>query len=145
MTNILKISTASVIGVHAALFLAKGTRRPLTTKAIAEGLKFSAPHLSKVLQHLAMAGIVRATRGPGGGYMLIRPPSEIRLRDIVEAIEGPIQLNICLFTTPRCGNDRCMLGDLLESINNQVLQHFEKRLSRICAPSPVSGRAAPLS
>jgi Rrf2 family protein len=133
MANILKISTASVIGLHVTLFLAKSPGQSIATKAVAEGLKVSASHLSKVLQRLAKAGIVRATRGPGGGHILSRPLSEIRLRDILEAIEGPIKLSNCLRISPSCGDNGCMLGDLLESINSQVLQHFEKRLSEICA------------
>jgi Rrf2 family protein len=133
MVNILRITEGSVIGLHVTLFLAKGPGQPITTEVAAEGLKVSAAHLSKVLQRLGKAGILRAIRGPKGGYILRRPLSEIRLRDILEAMEGPIKLSNCLRTSPRCGNDGCMLGDLLESVNSQVLLHFEKKLSEICA------------
>ena len=133
MVNILKITEGSVIALHATLLLAKGPGKPVTTEAAAEELKVSAAHLSKILQHLGRAGILRSLRGPNGGYILNRPLSEIRLRDVLEAVEGPIKLGTCLITNPICGNDGCMLGDLLKSINSQVLQHFEKRLSEICA------------
>jgi Rrf2 family protein len=132
MINILRITEGSVIGLHATLLLAKGLGQPITTEAAAEELKVSAAHLSKVLQHLGKAGILRSVRGPRGGYILNRPLSEIRLRDILEAVEGPIKLSSCLRTSPSCGNDGCMLGNLLESVNSQVLQHFDKRLSEIC-------------
>ena len=131
MVNILKITEGSVIGLHVTLLLAKGPGKPITTEAAAEGLKVSAAHLSKILQRLCKAGILRAVRGPKGGYILNRPLAEIRLRDILEAVEGPIKLSNCLLTSPRCGDDGCMLGDLMESIHNQVLRHFEKRLSEI--------------
>jgi Rrf2 family protein len=132
MANILKISTASVMSLHVTLFLAKSSGQPFAAKTLAEEFKFSTAHLSHVLQRLAKAGSVHAARGPGGGYVLGRPLSEIRLRDILEAIEGPIKLSNCLRTSPSCGDNGCMLGDLLESLNNQMLQHFEKRLSEIC-------------
>jgi Rrf2 family protein len=129
MVRILNISEGSTIGLHAALLLSKGTGEPVTTAEAAEEMKVSAAHLSKVFQRLAKAGIVNAVRGPKGGYLLGRPLSEIRLLDVLEAIEGPMKLNKCLLSSPRCGNDGCMLGGLLETINTQVLQHFEKKLS----------------
>jgi len=131
MVRILNISEGSTIAMHAALLLSKGPGKPVTTNDAAESLKVSAAHLSKVFQRLAKAGIVHAVRGPKGGYLLGRPLSEIRLLDVLEAVEGPMKLNRCLMTSPRCGDDGCMLGGLLEDINRQVLQHFEKRLSEI--------------
>ena len=131
MVRILNISEGSTIAMHAALLLSKGPGKPITTNDAAETLKVSAAHLSKVFQRLAKAGIVHAVRGPKGGYLLGRPLSEIRLLDILEAVEGPMKLSRCLMRAPRCGNDGCMLGGLLENINAQVLQHFEKRLSEV--------------
>ena len=128
MVKILNISEGSTIALHAALLLSKGNGEPITTSEAAETMKVSAAHLSKVLQRLAKAGIVHAVRGPKGGYLLGRPLSEIRLLDVLEAVEGPLKLNRCLLAVPRCGNDGCMLGNLLDTINTQVLQHFEKRL-----------------
>jgi Rrf2 family protein len=133
MTNILKIAECSIIGLHAALLLAKGSGKPVTTEAAAKKLGVSASHLSKVFQRLGKVGIVRAVRGPKGGYILNRPLAEIRLRDILEAVEGPILLRSCLMDSPNCGSDGCMLGGLLESISAQVLKSFERRLSDICA------------
>jgi len=131
MVRILNISEGSIIALHAALLLSKGTDEPTTTSEAAEQMKVSAAHLSKVFQRLAKAGIVRAVRGPRGGYLLGQPLSEIRLLDVLEAVEGPMKLNPCLLNAPRCGDDGCMLGGLLGTINNQVLQHFEKRLSEL--------------
>ena len=42
-----------------------------------------------------------------------------------------MKLSRCLMNSPRCGDDGCMLGGLLENINKQVLQHFEKKLSEV--------------
>ena len=129
MVKILNISEGSTIGLHAALLLSKGTGEPTTTAEAAKALKVSAAHLSKVFQRLAKAGIVTAVRGPKGGYLLGRPLSEIRLLDVLEAIEGTMRLSDCLLHTPRCGTDKCMLGGLLGTINKQVLEQFQKKLS----------------
>jgi len=44
-------------------------------------------------------------------------------------MEGPLRLENCLYGTPVCGRDSCALGDLLPSINRQVLASLERRLS----------------
>lgn len=131
MVGILNISEGSTIGLHAAVHLSKGSGEPITTKEAAESMKVSAAHLSKILQRLARAGIVKAVRGPKGGYLLSRPLNDIRLLDVFEAIEGPLKLSRCLLSQPRCGIDGCMLGDMLGQINKQVVQHFERKLSEL--------------
>ncbi|HAM35029.1 MAG TPA: Rrf2 family transcriptional regulator [Elusimicrobia bacterium] len=131
MSGILNISEGSVIALHAALLLAKDPGQAITTNEAARTLDVSAAHLSKVFQRLAKSGIVKAVRGPKGGYRLGKGLSEIRLRDIFEAIEGPMQLSRCLLSQPRCGLRSCILGSLLESINEQVARQFEKRLSQL--------------
>jgi len=120
-----------VIGLHAAVHLSKGNGEPITTKEAAEAMKVSAAHLSKIFQRLAKFGIVKAVRGPKGGFLLSRPLSDIRLLDVFEAIEGPMKLSRCLLPQPRCGVDGCMLGDMMAAINKQVVKHFEKRLSEL--------------
>ncbi|MBI5240913.1 MAG: Rrf2 family transcriptional regulator [Elusimicrobia bacterium] len=131
MVGILNISEGSTIGLHAAVHLAKSPDEPVTTKEAAEAMKVSAAHLSKIMQRLARAGILRAVRGPRGGYLLSRPLNEIRLLDVFEAIEGPLKLSRCLLSQPRCGIDGCMLGDMMGEINRQVVKHFEKKLSEL--------------
>ncbi len=58
--------------------------------------------LSKIFQNLARAGIVSSTRGTGGGFTLIKDPTDITLLDVVEAIEGQISLNVCLTNGQSC-------------------------------------------
>ncbi|MDD5655627.1 MAG: Rrf2 family transcriptional regulator [Elusimicrobia bacterium] len=127
----MNISDGSTIAMHATLLLSKHKDEPITTAEAAETLKVSAAHLSKVFQRLAKAGIVRAVRGPKGGYLINRPLSEVKLRDVFEAIEGPMKLKPCLLKEPHCGIEGCMLGSLLNNINQQVVQQFDKRLSEL--------------
>ena len=131
MVGILNISEGSSIGLHAAVHLARNPGEPVTTKEAAQAMKVSAAHLSKILQRLARAGIIRAVRGPKGGYLLSRPLAEVTLRDIFEAIEGPLKLRDCLMSRPCCGQSGCMLGDMLWEINRQVVKHFDKPLSEL--------------
>lgn len=74
---------------HSAATLAAETGVPLAT----------AQKLVKALVH---AGLLRSSRGAGGGVMLARPAAAISLADIVEAIEGPIAMTACA-KGPACG------------------------------------------
>lgn len=132
MAGILNITQASIIAMHAALLLAEGPGKPVTNEAAAKALRVSGCHLAKLLQRLAKAGIVRSLCGPKGGYILNRPLAEIRLRDILEAVEGPLKLQRRMPSKPRV-NDGQVLEDFLDSVHNQVIEHLERNLSEICA------------
>jgi len=58
---------------------------------IAERTGLPQPYLEQILLALKGAGLVKSKRGVGGGYVLARPPTEIRLAEIVSAVDGPIQ------------------------------------------------------
>ena len=60
--------------------------------------------LSKIFQNLAKSGMVNSFRGTGGGFTLLKDPREITLLDVLEAIEGPISLNVCLTNGQPCDN-----------------------------------------
>jgi Rrf2 family protein len=59
-------------------------------------------YLEKVIRDLMKRGLVRARRGPGGGYQLARPPETVSFRDVIEAVEGPITLNVCVDGSSMC-------------------------------------------
>ena len=64
--------------------------KPISVRDIAERTALPQPYLEQILLALKGAGIVRSKRGVGGGYMLTREPLEIRLSDVVSAVDGPI-------------------------------------------------------
>jgi Rrf2 family protein len=130
MDNVLRISEASSLAMHAAALLAEEPDRSLSTREIAENLKASEAHLSKVLQRLTRAGIVKPIRGPKGGYMLGKAAEDITLLDIYEEIEGPIPRTYCLMKEPVCRGKDCILGGLLKSVNKEVRDYLSRtRLS----------------
>ncbi len=119
MANMLRISDAASLALHAAVMLAANPGKEVSTRRIASQLHASEAHLSKVLQRLAKAGLVTSMRGPKGGFMLQRQGDEVRLLDVYEAIEGPLVPNKCLLGTPIC-DGQCIFGDLLETVDRQV-------------------------
>jgi len=66
--------------------------------SLAAETRIPLPTAQKLVSKLSAAGLFESTRGSGGGVRLARPPAAISLADIVEAVEGPIQLTTCLDT-----------------------------------------------
>jgi Rrf2 family protein len=67
-----------------------GHGAPVQIRVIGERQGIPPRYLEQIFQRLRRARIVLSKRGPGGGYTLARPPAEITLRDVVEAVEGPL-------------------------------------------------------
>jgi Rrf2 family transcriptional regulator, iron-sulfur cluster assembly transcription factor len=72
---------------------------------MASDIDVSQTLLAKVFQNLGKQGLVKSSRGMGGGFALGRPAEEISLLEIVEAVEGPIVLNRCLLRPGTCDRD----------------------------------------
>jgi Rrf2 family protein len=67
----------------------------VATATIAERQKIPLPFLAKIVSQLVVRGVLEATRGASGGVNLARPAETITMREIIEAIDGPITLNRC--------------------------------------------------
>lgn len=67
-----------------------GDGEPLQVRVIGQRQGIPARYLEQIFQRLRRAGLVLSKRGPGGGYTLARAPEEISLREIIEALEGPL-------------------------------------------------------
>jgi len=125
MASFLRMSEAVSLAMHAAAMLGAEPGRKLSNNEIARKLGASRAHLSKVLGRLGKAGFVRSAVGPGGGFSLARPSSRITLLDIYRAIEGAPKKDVCLFDKPGC-NGSCILGDLVERVNELVIERLAK-------------------
>ncbi len=84
-------------GVVILCQMAHGSKDAVFTAAcLAKQTQLPLPSVSKLLKVLTNKGILRAQRGAGGGYGLARPAAAISARDIVFALEGPIELTDCV-------------------------------------------------
>lgn len=96
-------SNASAMAIRATLFLAlQPAGRLCPVREIAERTGLPEPYLAKIIRQLSGAGLVRAFRGPGGGITLSRPPRAITLWDIVRAIEGSPETELCMLGLQGC-------------------------------------------
>jgi Rrf2 family protein len=98
-------SRACEYGVRALVEMARNEDTPLhLAQDLAQRLKIPAPFLAKTLQLLAKEGILHSTKGRKGGFSLARPAREIKLIEIVRAVDGLSLVNDCVLGMPSCGD-----------------------------------------
>ncbi len=123
MADLVSMSEATALGLHAAVFLAE-RQKPTPTPHIARALSASEAHVSKVLQRLVRAELLGSRRGPTGGYALAKPSTEVTLLDVYQALEGPMRQGGCLFTMANCSRQACILGSLVNDVRQNVFDRF---------------------
>ena len=101
---------------------------PTSVRDIAERTAIPQPYLEQILLALKGAGLVRSKRGVGGGYVLARPATEIRLNEILSAVDGPISLGD--FGEPHqdgaCDHEgQCVLLAVWKSAGEQMRKMME--------------------
>ena len=86
----MRISAKADYAVRAAVELASAGEDPVKGEKLAEAQGIPLQFLEHILLELKHARLVRARRGARGGYWLAKPPEEIRLADVIRAVEGPL-------------------------------------------------------
>jgi len=110
----MKLSTRGRYGVRALLDLAlhsgKGT---VLLKDIARRQGISLPYLEHVVTPLVAAGLVKSTRGARGGVLLLKPPAEIKLSEVVQVLEGSLAPVDCVNNPALCHRSTfCVTRDI---------------------------------
>jgi Rrf2 family protein len=97
MQHVLRISRKIDYGLRAMIYLASiATESVVPFREIARQMDVPEDFLAKILKTLVDQGLVQSTRGPHGGYALAKAPNEISFLEVIEAVEGPVALNVCL-------------------------------------------------
>lgn len=102
--------------------------------AAAEDLPES--YLAKIFQDLAKGGVIHSHRGASGGFSLARPAEQISLRQLVEAVEGPIYLQRCLAPWEHCDKQECCaLYPILAQAQAELLAQLDRTSLQALAAS----------
>lgn len=101
----MQITRQADYAVRAVLHLARSGDTRTATSVIAEQQKIPPSFLAKIISQLSIAGLLHTSRGARGGVTLARQAGEITLLEVIEAIDGPIQLNECVGDTSTCSFD----------------------------------------
>ncbi len=124
-----KISTRSRYGLRALIELAlQHGKGPLMMQTIAENQNISRKYLDAIFATLKTAGLIRSRRGVGGGHVLAKDPEEIRLGDVMRALEGPLSLVDCVQDPEVCeASHRCVtrgvwaeVGEAIENVLDNI-------------------------
>ncbi|MFO7907150.1 MAG: Rrf2 family transcriptional regulator [Pirellulaceae bacterium] len=131
----MKLSRTVAYAVRATLQLANNeSLAPVPCSRLAAEGKMPERFLLQILRNLVTHGILRSTRGVDGGYSLVRPPSEISLLEVIEAIEGPLNTGEPVDEELSVDFQNRLQEALQEVTNNSRRQLEAIKLSQLLAP-----------
>ena len=118
----MKISTKGRYGLRVMLELAlRDGSGPVIMREIADSQGISRKYLHSLLGSLKAAGLVRAIRGSGGGYLLAKPPSNIRASEVLLSLEGPFAPVDCVGDSSICDRvDICVTREIWQEIGEAI-------------------------
>jgi len=126
----MEISRQADYAIRAILDLSSIPAGELTqTREIAHRQEIPEKYLPTIVRTLARAGLLRTLRGSHGGISLSRSPQEITLRDVVEAIDGPILLNRCEIRPGECSvgeSGYCSLHEFWQSMVDDIRMKMDQ-------------------
>ncbi len=127
------------------LALARETgSRAMSARRIADRMAIPAAILPRIMADLARHGLVRAVAGRNGGYGLARPPSEISLLDVIEAIEGDSRRRACVLRGVPCGEGGlCDVHDAFAAAQDAMLERFAATSLASLLADPMAAREPP--
>ncbi len=99
----------------------------ISASTIAESQTIPSQFLLKILRKLRKQGLVKSFMGVQGGYMLNRDAEDINLKDVIEAIDGPIYLNRCLLNPNQCNRYpiNCAVHHELQIIQDKLIEELQ--------------------
>lgn len=124
----MRITTKGRYGLRAVLKLAEQEdRKPLSISAIATEEQISPEFLEQIFYKMKKSGIIKSTRGPGGGFSLQKELSDITLADILDAVGEPVTLSPCSTegTNKDCPRtDKCDAYGIWQDVSTHLNEYF---------------------
>jgi Rrf2 family protein len=128
MQHVLQVSRKIDYGLRAMIHLSGlPVGKIASLQDLSSTLHLPREFLAKILKVLAAKGLVRSARGAHGGYQLARPPRDISFLEVIEAVEGPVQLNVCLDHKDRCDvSAGCTMYQVWKVGQDRMLEEYRK-------------------
>jgi Rrf2 family protein len=148
MQHVLRVSRKIDYALRAMVHLASiAPDRVVPFRGIAREMDVPEDFLAKILKTLVDQGLVRSARGPHGGYTLGRPASEISFLEVIEAVEGPVALNVCLDGDDACGRSAtCTMVAVWREGQERMLDVYRQaRLSELVPQARAGGELVRLA
>ncbi len=126
----IKLSTKGRYGTRLMLNLAlhyNAGQELVILKNVSKEEEISIRYLEQIIIPLKLSKLVKSIRGAGGGYILTQPPSELKLIEIIEALEGPIALVDCVDDLDQCDRmPRCATYEVWKEATILLRDYFSK-------------------
>ncbi len=118
----MRLSTKARYGARAMLDIAVNYKKgPVSLRILASRQDISVKYMEQLIPLLKVAGLIRSVRGAGGGYTLSRDAHQIKLRDIIDALEGSIFPVDCVDNPETCDRvERCVTFGIWKEIQDTV-------------------------
>lgn len=123
----MKLITRNIdYAVRALCFIARSKGKIVSVTTLVEELKIPRPFLRKILQILHKKGVLKASKGYGGGFSLALPANKICLVDLIGIFQGPLKLNECVFKKKIC-QDRniCSLKKEIDGVEKYAVSKLK--------------------
>ena len=133
----MRLSTKGRYAVMAMADLAYHSNgKPVALAEVADRQEISLSYLEQLFGKLRRGGLVNSVRGPGGGYLLARSLDDMRIADIILAVDEPIKATRCNAGSPagcHSHKGRCLTHDLWEELGNQIYLYLSSvTLADVC-------------
>ena len=116
--DLIKLTTKGQYAIQAMIDIAihsSKSTKPISLREIAKNQAIALPFLEQIGIKLRRSGLVKSLRGPSGGYILNKDKKQISLADIIESVEGPINV------TPSANNNFEVTIELWKKLNRSIL------------------------
>ena len=123
----MKLSSRARYGMRAILELGiEYGKEPLQIKTIADREDISNKYLEQLIIPLKRAKLIQSVRGPKGGHLLAKPPREISIGEVVEVLEGGIDLSVCVGDADACGkSEECLIRATWEEASRAMYRKLD--------------------
>jgi Rrf2 family protein len=133
----MRLTRASSYALHALVFIgAQKHNRPIPSHLVARDRHIPERFLLKVLKPLVAVRVLHSVKGPNGGYRLARPPSQVSVLEVIEAVDGPIRGQSPLSED----QGKSPLNRKLEAICNENAKHLRRQLEKLRLSDLMSGK-----
>ncbi len=118
--RVMKLSTKGRYAVTAMFDIALHNKGPVSLSDISQRQGISLPYLEQLFTCLRKQGLVKSTRGPGGGYSLAIDSEQIAIADVIEAVDESVDATRCGGSANCQNHERCLTHDLWENLSDRI-------------------------
>jgi Rrf2 family protein len=123
--------------VRCVLYLAQANEQIANVTEVSRTMHIPKTFLAKIFQKLTKAGLVESIRGMNGGFRLAKKPSDISLLDVMDAVQGPLCINVCAVDSRKCNRSAtCAVHPVWVELRKDI----NKRLREQTIAQLIAGR-----